>query len=274
MDYFVPKAVRKYLSFSPDDLNKFLDLTLYEKIKTHNEQLYQITYFKHKKKSIYLKETKSFGLERSQTNYKFYENEAFSYVSIGDKRNLHNNIFKIISTTDVTTNKPIALEITFLNEGGPLYLLYSLGQTARIECNHKKINYTLIVSNINSLLVEKTYQDKIITKNYEDNILFQMNIKNSQTKEQKIIYKHSDKSNKYTYVNFERNFIQHRLNGPSSFRICNKIKEQKLWYVNGKKIPDNIIHYEKNLTQPITKPNILDAMLFDLEYGEFLKEKS
>lgn len=41
-----------------------------------------------------------------------------------------------------------------------------------------------------------------------------------------------------------------------------------------KNIPDNIIRYEKNLTQPITKPNILDAMLFDLEYGEFLKEKS
>ena len=38
-------------------------------------------------------------------------------------------------------------------------------------------------------------------------------------------------------------------------------------------IPDDIIHYEKGLEKDITKIDILKAMLFDQEYGEFLQGK-
>jgi succinylglutamate desuccinylase len=45
------------------------------------------------------------------------------------------------------------------------------------------------------------------------------------------------------------------------------------WWISGKMIPDDIIHYEKGLEKNITKIDILKATLFDVEYGRFLQEK-
>ncbi len=71
---------------------------------------------------------------------------------------------------------------------------------------------------------------------------------------------------------YEKNFTTHRLDGPA-YIYKTKTKTYMEWHVNGKKLPDDIIHYKKGLEKNTTKTDVLKAMLFDQEYGEFLKEK-
>ena len=57
---------------------------------------------------------------------------------------------------------------------------------------------------------------------------------------------------KLTHFDHTKN-LYHRLNGPALIDKSPKEKTNKNWYIHGKHLPEDIIHYEKGLEKNITK---------------------
>ena len=167
------------------------------------------------------------------------------------------------------------------NDFGPAILAYtdyiSTTKMELIELGYYRNSH----HNKNGLVYYDTYnREKLIFKHnditttfvYKDNEVEEkannLYIKIENNNSQQTI----NKSKNYFKHEHIRNNRYHRLNGPAFIeRInCKAIIE---WWINGKMIPDDIIHYEKGLEKNITKTDILKAMLFDREYGRFLQEK-
>jgi len=91
-----------------------------------------------------------------------------------------------------------------------------------------------------------------------------------------------DYPGKYIKINdgiyFYENSTLHRYEGPAILTKNDGI-EKKSWFINGEFLPDTIVKLTNNIpNKPLTKANILEAMLFNRNYGEYLlnlsKEKT
>ena len=77
----------------------------------------------------------------------------------------------------------------------------------------------------------------------------------------------------YFFVNYKNGEI-HKLDGPAHRNVNYCGTKVDYYYVNGKEIPDELPKIFRGQSWngvPINRKTVMDAMLFDREYGRYLK---
>ena len=293
------KSIRQYARFDPSKLDELIEIDSYDLIESYVNcscddikkrskieigdvlnmivhKFDEVAIYKHKTNNSYMLCTISITNFIAQFSYFYFKNKAFYF-------DVHRE------------NKPAQINLSISNKGKYIYLNYYKNGLHHNEHGPAHISYSSKLNDkfleLNSLSFKRN--DKFYNKNGLINCLLSSNrivlkfMKNN-------ILKAIDQSNNYKEITIENlnnstllsivndgsyyNYHYysdanlHRLNGPAIIRKKDAIEQY--WYINNKKLPDDIIHYEKGLEKDITKTDILKAMLFDQEYGEFLKDKA
>lgn len=272
------KTIRKNLHLSQKDLNKFTDLSSFDFISETEKDSYCTTkLYKDRTSSCHVllvhTRTGINSVSKNTVTYYFFSDEKLTTlhrfkmpaIIICEKgHNIelhyidHSNLLKRVCYKRRDIDSPFKLtEFIYNNEKQGLFLYQERPFSSIILQFRDKNKITEYLfdgkSNVNHIEVANK-DKKVLIQQYYDHSVAAPYIKTKR-----IQY-------------FNKNAL-HNLNGPAVIKqkLAPKTKPitiEKDYYINNKKIPDNIIKPNFDpLT--ITKIDILDAMLFDREYGEY-----
>jgi len=305
----VPKQYRKYLKFSKNDLDKLIDFDSYtfykfgeNIIKEFNSytELHKRFFYKCMKFSeaiIYKHKTKEEYLFRIKFNN---ENELHIYSLDENIRCIHrDNLpaiiehkrYKFINVTNLIymvkninhrLYGPQSIEYVFnYNNEKPFNVYLQYFQNDKMHRVNGPAYIYIIESKFNLIeyfINDEPVKDKPSRIQYNNNgTIDEITIMRDGYYE-KYEFLYDNNNNKYCKSRIIHNYLNkddklHNLTGPAIIAKNYKTKEiVKTWYFNGTEFPDDVIKIENNEIQyPVTKQDIIKTLLFDREYGMYIK---
>lgn len=294
------KSIRKYARFDLKKLDELIEIDSYELIESYtncsakdihatsksklsiavstHSTYNELKIYKHKTNNLYMLYSNAGDTKYNKIDYYYFVCESSGL----DRENKPAHISLIKENYNITyvdlvyyknglqhnKDKPSLLQYNYTSK----YNILELKGIA-FQCNNKFYNKNGPVAFFTFSHPKRDTEiifmkNDIIRKISNNYVVTHIEITNTNNNTKFSILK-NENFTKYTY---KKGDLIHKLDGCAIMKVQKGVITKE-WWVNNKPVLEDIFHYEKGLEKNITKSDILKAMLFDQEYGEFLQEK-